>query len=282
MKPYVIFTRSDGRTLRVDDKLLGVNTLEGLGKPAIEIFTEKRAVGNGDVVTGKRVGARQITIRASARVHGQNAAMRKMVSDFFHSNYTYDAEFHYDGVTRTAENCELKASDLPTENIHRNFRFTVTLLCPSGFLTGGGLNGQNLNAVRGGFGFPYVSLVDFGFNYGVFLFQREVDVYNDGAAPTDLRAVMTTRGEVVNPAVYHGDDYVRVLTTLNVGDRLEIDVGNRSVRLNGQNAITLVDRHSNFQGMQLVLGENTIGFGADSGDNLLDVSVYWAKQYETL
>lgn len=282
MKPYVIFTRSDGRTFRVDDNLLGLTKLEGLGKPTIEIFTEKRAVGNGDVVTGKRVGSRLITVAATARVSGENASIRDAVGAFFHSSYTYDVECHYDGLVRTAEKCEIKAVSIPTDNIHRKFRFSITVLCPSGFLAGGGLNGQNINAVRGGFGFPYVSLVGIGFNAGVFLFEREIAFFNDGSAPTDLKAVLTARGTVKNPAIYHGEHYVRVLTDLVPGDRLEIDVGNRSVRLNGQNAITKVDRHSNFEKMQIQLGENTIGFAADSGDNLLDVSIYWAKQYELL
>lgn len=284
MKPYVIFTRSDGRVLKVDDQWLGVTGLDGIGSASIEVFTEKKAVGNGDVVTGKRVGSRLVTVSASARIHGKNSMIREEVSSFFHSNYTYDAEIHYDGSTKTAAECELKALKAPTENVHKNFKFTVSLLCPSGYLQGGGLNGQNINAVRGGFGFPYVSVVDVGFNAGVFLFSRQVQVLNNGAAPTDLRVVMTTRGDVVNPSIYKGDGdvYVRVLTTLEQGDVLEMDIANRRVRINGQNAITRVDRSSSFSGMQMGIGENTFGFAADDGDNLLDVSVYWAKQFETM
>lgn len=284
MKPYVIFTRSDGRTLQVDDELLGVTALEGVGKPTLEIYTEKRASGSGDVVTGKRLGSRLITVRASARVHGINARIRDMVGGFFHSQYTYEAEFHYDGVTRSAVDCELKALELPTGNVHSNFRFSVSLLCPSGYLQGGGLNGQNINAVRAAFGFPYVSLVGVGFNTGVYMFSQDVSIVNDGASPTDMRVVMTVRGDVENPSIYKndGESYIRVLETLYEGDKLEIDVANRSVRLNGKNIINKVDRYSDFRGMQLGIGESRIGFAADRGDNLLDVSVYWAKQYETL
>lgn len=262
--------------------MLGVTELDGLGEPSIEIFTEKRAVGSGDVVTAKRLASRSVTMKISSRVHGINSQLRDIVSAFFSSQYMYDVEFQYDGIVKKATECELKAIDVPTENVHKPFRMSVTILVPTGYLQGGGMNGQNLNEVRGGFGFPYVSLVERGFNYGVFLFNQNANIINDGAGPTYVRAVMTARGEVVNPRLTHGDSYIRIVTTINKGDTLVIDTERRIVTLNGQNAITYVDKTSNFQGMTLSVGSNQIGFEADSGDSLLDVSVYWAKRYETL
>lgn len=282
MKPTVTFTRSDGLVFTMDDKMLGITELDGLGRPTIEIFTEKRAVGSGDLVTSKRIAGRAITVKTTSRVHGINAQLRSIASSFFSHAYTYDVEFQYDGVIRTATECELKAIDIPTENIHKPFRMVVTVLAPAGYLQGGGMNGQNLNEARGGFGFPYVSLVNRGFHYGVFLFSQRAAVINDGAGPTYVRAVMTCRGEVINPKLTHGDSFVRVVTTLNKGDTLVIDTEKRIVTLNGSNAITYVDKASNFQGMTLEVGASEIGFEADSGDNLLDVSVYWAKRYETM
>lgn len=282
MKPTVTFTRSDGLVFVIDDKMLGVTELDGLGNPTIEIFTEKRAVGSGDLVTAKRLASRAITVRTTSRVHGINSQLRTIASSFFSHAYTYDVEFQYDGITRKATECELKAISIPTENLYKPFRLTVTVLAPAGYLQGGGMNGQNLNEVRGGFGFPYVSLVDFGFNYGVYLFNQKATIVNDGAGPTFVRAVMTCRGEVVNPRLTHGDAFVRVVATINEGDTLVIDTEKRIVTLNGQNAITHVDKASNFQGMTLDVGASEIGFAADSGDNLLDVSVYWAKRYETM
>ena len=282
MKPTVTFTRSDGLVFAMDDKMLGITELDGLGKPVIEIFTEKRAVGSGDLVTSKRLAARLITVRTTSRVHGINAQLRDIASSFFSHLYTYDVEFQYDGIVRKAVECELKAIDIPTENIHKPFKMAVSVLAATGYLQGGGWDGQNMNAVRGGFGFPFVSLVDRGFNYGTFLFSRQAEIVNDGAGPTYVRAVMTFRGEVKNPKLTHNDSYIRIVATLNEGDTLIIDTEKRIVTLNGKNAITLVDKTSNFQGMTLDVGASVVGFEADSGDNLLDVSLYWAKRYEVM
>lgn len=282
MKPTVLFTRSDGLEFAIDDRLLGVTELDGLGEPVIEIFTEKSAIGSGDIVTDKRLAKRNITVKTTSRVHGINSQLRLMAASFFSHMYTYDVTFQYDGIVRKAVNCELQAISIPTENIHKPFKMTVTVMTPAGYLEGGGMNGQNLNEVRGGFGFPFVSLVERGFNYGLFLFSKKATITNDGAEATYVRAVLTCRGEVVNPKITHGDSFVRIIKTLNVGDTLVIDTEKRIVTLNGKNVITLVDKASNFQGMKIDIGKSDIGFDADSGDNLLDVSVYWANRYETM
>jgi phage-related protein len=282
MKPTVTFTRSDGLVFVIDDKMLGVTELDGLGKPSIEIFTEKRAVGSGDLVTSKRLSSRSITVKATSRIHDRNSVLREIASSFFSHMYTYDVEFQYDGIVRKATECEIQGIDIPTDNIYKPFKMTVTVMATTGYLQGGGMNGQNLNEVRGGFGFPFVSLVDRGFNYGLFLFNKKAPIFNDGAGPTYVKAVMTCRGEVVNPKLTHGNSYIRIVKTMHEGDELVIDTEKRIVTLNGENVITLVDKRSNFQGMTIEVGNSEIGFDADSGDSLLDVSVYWAKRYETM
>ena len=75
----------------------------------MEVFTEKNAVGDGDTVTGSRVAARDITIRAKSRGGIKNAILRARAVVFFDPQYTYDVDISYDGVTRTARDCRLRA-----------------------------------------------------------------------------------------------------------------------------------------------------------------------------
>ena len=69
----VLIHRSDGQTFAMDDKPIGLLELKGVDAPAMEVFTEKNAVGDGDTVTGSRVAARDITIRAKSRGGIKNA-----------------------------------------------------------------------------------------------------------------------------------------------------------------------------------------------------------------
>lgn len=283
----ILLTRSDERTFAIDGSPLGLVELTGVDAPTVEVFTEKNAVGDGDVVTGQRVAARVITFKARARGTRLNAQMRALAGAFFNPAYTFDAAFTYGGVTRTARGCRLKALALPTANVYAPLELTLTLLCPAGYLDGGGLHGEDLNSVAPRLGWPFVSLVKSdaratpGFVFGVHNYAKTITVNNNGDGPTWARAVFTLTGAdtVKNPRLTRGDAFVRVLCTLSPGDTLEIDTEKRTVRLNGRNALHLVDRQSSFQRMVMGVGNNTIGFDADTHDNQLSVRVYYAVRY---
>ena len=51
------------------------------------------------------------------------------------------------------------------------------------------------------------------------------------------------------------------------------------VRKNGENILNKVDRTSNFAGMQMQPGINTVSYAADFGDNSLHVILRYNNQY---
>lgn len=283
---HIYFTRSDGQEMRFDDAPMGIVELEGIDAPKVELFTEKNAIGDGDVVTGKRVASRTIKIEASTRIMSLGTQMRVLLAAFFNPTFTFDVQFVYGELTRTARGCEIKAMEMPTGNIYDRFRITLTLLSPNGYLEAGGLQGGDINNVLPRMGWPYISLADRnkGFLWGVFEFAQALTFNNDGDAPTYIRAIFTVAGEdtVQNPTLLHGDSFIRVLTTLRPGDELEIDTEKRIVRLNGVNRLNLVSKDSSFAGMEMGTGAQTFGFSADTHEDQLSVRIYYAKRYYSL
>lgn len=281
MPVHVAFTRSDGKQLAFDDAPMGITALDGVGAPKLELFTEKAAVGDGDVITGRRVASRLITITASNRVISLNAQMRKIVSAFFNPLYSYDVDITYGQSKRSAHECELKAIAIPTGNIYKRFEVTLTLLSPTGYLDGDGLYGKDINNVVPRLGWPWVSVANVGMIYSVYEFTKAVTIDNDGDAPTYIRAVFTATGEdpVTNPKLIKGEYFVRVLTSIQPGDKLEIDTEKRLVKINGVNALHLVDRQSNWAGMRMEHGQNSFGFDADDHENQLSVRIYYSKRF---
>lgn len=277
----IVFTRSDGKTFAFDDAPLGVTELNGVDAPKIELFTVKNAVGDGDVITGKRIASRTITIEAKNRYTGLNEQMRKIAAAFFNPMYTYDVEFAYGSFVRTARDCEIKALAIPTANLYTRLQITITLLSKSGYLDGGGIYGKDIASVTPRLGWPWVSVVGVGHLYSLYNFSRIISVNNDGDAPTFIRAVFTAVGTdtVTNPKLIKDGHYIRVLATMNKGDELEIDTENRIIRLNGENALHLVDRESNWTGMRMDVGTNVFGFAADEHDNQLAVRIYYSKRF---
>ena len=123
----VLIHRSDGQTFAMDDRPIGLLELKGVDAPAMEVFTEKNAVGDGDTVTGSRVAARDITIRAKSRGGVRNAILRARAVVFFDPQYTYDVDISYDGVTRTARDCRLKAVAIPSGSLYQPIEITATI-----------------------------------------------------------------------------------------------------------------------------------------------------------
>ncbi len=292
----VLIHRSDGQTFAMDDKPIGLLELKGVDAPAMEVFTEKNAVGDGDTVTGSRVAARDITIRAKSRGGIKNAILRARAVVFFDPQYTYDVDISYDGVTRTARDCRLRAVAIPSGSLYQPLDITATFLCPYGYLDGeGGMDGVDLNSITPRLGWPYVSMMKDGVPgkarsglddapgmlFGVYNYDKTVVIHNRGSAPTWVRGVFTAMGPstVQNPKLIHGDAFVRVLYTMNPGDVVDIDTEKRIVRINGVNALNKIDKASNFGGMRVDPGYSVIGFDADTNPDQLSARVYFQIRY---
>ena len=278
----VLIHRSDGQTFAMDDRPMGLVELEGVDAPAMEVFTEKNAVGDGDTVTGSRVAARDITIRAKSRGGIKNAILRARAVVFFDPQYTYDVDISYDGVTRTARDCRLRAVAIPSGSLYQPLDITATFLCPYGYLDGeGGMDGVDLNSITPRLGWPYVSMENAGSLFGVYNYDKTVVIHNRGSAPTWVRGVFTAMGPgtVQNPKLIHGDAFVRVLYTMNPGDVVDIDTEKRIVRINGVNALNKIDKASSFGGMRVDPGYSVIGFDADTNPDQLSARVYFQIRY---
>ena len=292
----VLIHRSDGQTFAMDDRPMGLVELEGVDAPAMEVFTEKNAVGDGDTVTGSRVAARDITIRAKSRGGIKNAILRARAVVFFDPQYTYDVDISYDGVTRTARDCRLKAVAIPSGSLYQPLDITATFLCPYGYLDGeGGMDGVDLNSITPRLGWPYVSMMKDGVPgkarsglddapgmlFGVYNYDKTVVIHNRGSAPTWVRGVFTAMGPgtVQNPKLIHGDAFVRVLYTMNPGDVVDIDTEKRIVRINGVNALNKIDKASSFGSMRVDPGYSVIGFDADTNPDQLSARVYFQIRY---
>ena len=292
----VLIHRSDGQTFAMDDKPIGLLELKGVDAPAMEVFTEKNAVGDGDTVTGSRVAARDITIRAKSRGGIKNAILRARAVVFFDPQYTYDVDISYDGVTRTARDCRLRAVAIPSGSLYQPLDITATFLCPYGYLDGeGGMDGVDLNSITPRLGWPYVSMMKDGVPgkarsglddapgmlFGVYNYDKTVVIHNRGSAPTWVRGVFTAMGPgtVQNPKLIHGDAFVRVLYTMNPGDVVDIDTEKRIVRINGVNALNKIDKASSFGSMRVDPGYSVIGFDADTNPDQLSARVYFKIRY---
>lgn len=278
--------RSDSKEFNIDgtDWRIPSDGLDGFGAYENDITTVDNAVGDGGIITSDRIAPKDRTIVAKSRNPILNDVLRRVALSFFNSKFEYKIYITYMGVTRWCEG-KIYKFDLPNGNVNRTMTMTVTLLCPNPFLRSYDNFGKNIASVVGMCGFPYLCSVTEGTPQGItggrFNFAQVIVLENDGDVETYCKAVFTAKGTVVNPKLTVNGNYVRVIDTMQLGDVIIIDFVKNppTVQKNGANYIGHCDRTSAFDDMALVVGDSEISFDADTGSNLLDVSIYYNKLY---
>lgn len=273
------FVRGDGRAMAVDGTVLGLVSATGLDKANMEVFTQKAAVGDGDIVTGQRVGSRTLEFTLKVRQPSLNEVLRRAVTSFFSPAYSYAIYIGRYGAKRYAAGCRLDGAEVSTESLQKPVTVKLSFLMPDGYFWSVDSFGKNIAGIEPRCGYPFAIQAGVGRIYGVFSYAQTVYLDNDGDAEAYCKAVFVARGEVTNPKLVGGTSFVRVLCTLKQGDVLVIDGRDKTIAINGQNASVYLDKHSRFDGIVFALGTNSVGFTADVGANVLDVNVYYNKRY---
>lgn len=122
---------SDNKEFVIDgeDKEWRATLIEGIDALATNVYTETPAIGSGEIVTGKYIGRRDITVTAHRSSLIGISAARSIVMEFFNPDDTYTMEIQYNGRHLYIDG-ELLSYKLPTGNIYRPLDLTFTLLCP--------------------------------------------------------------------------------------------------------------------------------------------------------
>ncbi|MCM1026528.1 MAG: phage tail family protein [Roseburia sp.] len=280
---YIKIVRDDQRIFYLggsykDDASWGITEISGTDTIENVMTTVTPAVGDGDDITGERIPARNIDIFASVKNRRNNTAERRSALDFFNPKHSFTLYVTKGGVTRWCVaklerfQCQEKAPD-------KHVAMNIAMRCQDPYFYSVDDYGKNIAAVTGCFGFPYVSPIGKGFRTGYYNFAKRVSIENDGDVETYVKIIVDATGRVKNPKILQNDVYIRLLDTLQEGDRLEIDMTKNTIRKNGANCIGKVDRLSSFTGMKLQPGDNEIAFDADDGDTNMKVFLYYNLRY---
>lgn len=288
-KVSVRIVRSDDKEFLIDgtDWAIPSDGLDGFGLFENEINTVGHGVGDGGIVTSKRIGVKDRTITAKSRSLYLGEILRRTACSFFKPGENYKVYVTYMGETRWFEGV-IHKFNLPAENVYRKMTMTVTFLSPDPHLKSYDDFGKNIAEVVGMCAFPYLCNVTDGYTQGVTAgrrcFAEKVELDNDGDVEAYCKAVFRASGDVQNPKLMINDSYVRVLDDMVAGDVIIMDFAQRPPRItkNGVNCVGKCDRTSDFYGMNLVVGNSAVSFSADGGSNLLDVSIYYNKLYAVI
>lgn len=141
--------------------------------------------------------------------------------------------------------------------------------------------------VKGSFHFPLVIPKDKGVCFGIKSASLIADIYNRSSVKTGMRIVFIARGKLTNPQLFdiNTRKCLRLLCEMEAGERITIETGlNKSVtrRKNGVSEdyigkIDLAGGGDEF--LELAPGDNLLRYGAETGEKMLEVRIYFHNRY---
>jgi hypothetical protein len=281
----VKFFRDDGVNFVLNDSNWKIpsNGLEGFGDFSNSVTIVDNGVGDGGIISSRRVPQKDRTISAICRNLHMAEVLRAEATSFFRPKNTYKVYFTYMGRTRWAEGI-VERFNISTHNIHEYMTLTVTLLFADPYLKSYEDFGQDIASIIGTAGFPYMCTRGQGSPTGMYRFADVVNITNDGDVEAYCKVVFRAKGAVLNPKLIINGHYVRVLDQMQGEDVIIMDfvASPPTVKKNGVNFIGRCDRTSEFDKMLLTIGNSTLQYDADNGTNLLSVSVYFNKLYASM
>lgn len=127
--------------------------------------------------------------------------------------------------------------------------------------------------------FPLTIWDGAGVSAGIMRTTDSAQIYNDGDTDCGVVATITADGgEIVNPGISCGDEFIICPITLADGDNLVIDTrtGLKNIYLNGVKYFSF-DRRSTF--FHLPVGENTVGVLCDGGEEYIRAKLSYTPLY---
>ncbi len=247
------------------------------GAEAAEAIVEtmEQVLSDGDLVLSRRVGGRDLVLQFEIADYDNRDAYRRELLSFF--DPTADGMLTVirrdgDGKTVT-RSCACMLSGRMTmtqEHLYSYVRVRVPLYCPDPYFYSDTCRISAAQDITPLLSFPLTVTSDTGVTGGLARCKDVLDVDNSGDAAAgfvlSLRAIDHggTAG-IVNPKITRMEDgaYIRLLTTLAVGDTLTVSTlpGAKYVLKNGENELRF-DRGSTF--FPLLRGSNTLRISADA------------------
>ena len=263
-----------------------VTTIDGLGSPQNEIYTQKSPYQDGVTATHSSLGSRNIVIEG--KIIDNNRENRqsyryKLLSVF---NPKLDGKLIIDlGSAQRQIDCKVEQAPYFSSNSEQNYQnFSISLLAPNPYWQDTSTTKEEIAIWRGAFEFP-LELFEEGIELGYREPSLIVNVFNSGDVSCGMRIQFKALATVVNPNLFNVNtrEYFKINRTMEAGEVITVTTHfqNKKVELNKNgvisNAFNWIDLNSTF--MQLEPGDNLLRYDADDGIDNLEVSIWHTPQY---
>lgn len=280
----LIYTNDNGTTIELGQSApFFVTNTEGFTSVENEITSTKSANQDGESIDHMSLAVRHLVIEGEYQFRDAREGRKRLTQAF---NPKVGGELTYkEGRYERVIKCVPEKTPTIGRNVQATVPFIINLFAENPYWQDLKESREDVSTLEGGFEFP-LNIPEEGLELAIRTISFITNVYNPGTVETPIRVSLEATGTVTNPIVTNlaTGEYIMVKRTLSKGDKLEIDTqfGNKRVeiiRSNGdrENAFHYIDYKSTF--FNVCAGDTEIEYGADVGDNNLDVYIYYTPRY---
>lgn len=242
----------------------------------------------GVTIVGHTLGTRDVEIKGwvIASTDAEMTEMKKQLNRFF--NLFHLITLHYSSYALDFY-CQktIRYGTEEKENNNVICHWVVDGIAPNPFFKKVVDNVYEPSKVVGMFHFPFHKKKEENVVFGRIINTTTFMVYNTGHVPTGFRVTFHARGgSVTNPSIMHvgKQKFIKINKTLQPGETIVVDTnrGERSVTgiIDGVRTNQFVSKDIESTWIMLDVGRNVMHYNADSGIDLLDVTLELNDMYE--
>lgn len=263
-----------------------VTTVDGLGSPQNEIYTQKSPYQDGVTATHSSLGPRNIVLEG--KIIDSNRENRRIYRNTLLSvfNPKLNGKLIIDfGDTQRQIDCKVEQAPYFSSESGQNHQdFSISLIAPNPYWQDTSTTKEEIAIWRGAFEFP-LELFEEGIELGYRELSLIVNVFNSGDVPCGMRIQFKALATVANPSLFNVNtrEYFKINRTMEAGEVITVTTHfqNKRVELNKNgvisNAFNWIDLQSTF--LQLEPSDNLFRYEAEEGLDNLEVSIYYTPQY---
>ena len=271
------YVNSDNKSIELGNSSpFLITTVDGLGSPKNEVYTQKSPYQDGVTATHSSLGPRNIVIEGKimdSNRENRQAYRNKLLSVF---NPKLDGKLIIDlGNVKRQIDCIVEQAPYFSSKAERNYQdFSINLIAPNPYWQDINTTQKEIVTWIGGISFPLQLPTQFA-TAG----PKIINIINSGDVETPIRLEVT--GTATNPKILKRltGEFIKVNRTLATDDTLVIttDFGNKRVEQNGVNVFNYIDLNSTF--FSLDVGDNVIELITDDVTDNANIKISYRNRY---
>ena len=281
---------SNGKTsLDITEKPYYVNTTEGFDTLDVQIVTSQGSDQDGASFVNSYVLPRDMSIhgqiKARTTVEMQNLEDKLM--NIFLPNTELKINHYYGGKNRLIRARAKKTPKFQFEDVSVVKKYSVQLEAAYPYWEEKTESLIQIANIKGGLKFPLAIHRNKGVAFGVKSAALIVNVYNKSPIIIGMRFVFIARGTVTNPQLFnvYTREFFKVNCEMEAGESITVETGEDKTVTRNKNGlrsdyigkIDLAGGGNTF--LKLNPGDNLFRYAADSGEDKLEVKIYFVNKY---